>query len=284
MKRIHCGGSGRGARLRKIWLVSVLLLAGGAAAVFAALPGLRAQLIEEDRFLEDLTGGLFLLAFGLGCAACLHRHEGASGAPDAPDPVGTAGTLGARPGRRRGGWARGLIPLIGLLGFLDETHFGAGRFRYDAIRFGPGGAYVIDGVHDLFTLPFLLWRDLAPGWWDWAIAIALGAGVGLAVALRRRYMPRVMHFVRAQPAFDYLRLAAILVGLALVADLDLLVHPAVLFAEELLETLAALTLCFASMALFGEPRGREVTRGVPVRGPDSASRAPARATPRVDHP
>lgn len=223
-------------RLRRGYLA--FLLGGGllAACVYGLAPRWRAVLVEEDGVLESLSAVCFGLAFLAGCLAWKVR------------PGGRAPRRGAA-----------VIPALGLLGFLDETSFcgllagsdnpassGAGAASSPLVL--PGG-YILDGVHDLFTLPFKVWRDHA-GFWGYAVgSVLLGLAVGLLVAKRRLYMPWVMSRVWAYLPYDFLRYAVILVGVAQLVDLDLLPGPWGLFLEEGLEAGGAWSLGCAALAM-----------------------------------
>jgi hypothetical protein len=219
----------------RVWgLAAALVL-----LAYTLVAPLRPLFLAEGGPVEDATATTFLLAFLIGTAAYLTTDEACS--------VPRTATV---------------IPALGLLGFLDETSVmgllsgspEGGRAAQGDMPPGaytlelPGG-YVIDGLHDFFTLPFKLWRDHF-GLWGYIIGCVLvGVIIGLAVAKRRTYMPWIMAWVRRYPPFDCLRYAVILVFVAMVLDVDIIPLKVARLMEELLELGGGLALAAAAIGL-----------------------------------
>jgi hypothetical protein len=204
--------------------------------IYFLFPKYQYQFTQEDMFMEYLSAMLWFCSFFIGAIAL------------------SLGSITRIP------YYCAVIPACGLLAFLDETSFlglAAAKDNPASSGFEKGAeksfelfGYQIDGVHDIFTILFKLWRDYG-GLWGYILgSIILGVLIGLAITQKKKYMPKVMAFVRKFPAFNYFRLAVILVIFAQFLDLDLI--PAkygATFYEELLEANAGLTMCFASIAL-----------------------------------
>lgn len=242
--------------LKAIYWRLTPLLAGLAIAVFAFLPEWREGLVMEDRFLESLTAALFVGVFIFGLKAFASPCQ----RPHTPH------------------FAL-VIPLLGLFGFLDETSFcgllaGGDNPSSSGLAEGtespivlPGG-YIIDGVHDFFTLPFKVWRDQADFTGYVIGSIFIGLVIGLMVVKRRSYMPWIMRQVRSYPPYDYLRHAIILIMAAMVLDLDLGGKKWGLLAEELLETVGALALFFGAVAMNIKPSSEQASENCSESSPD----------------
>ncbi|MBN1256173.1 MAG: hypothetical protein JXA52_00555 [Planctomycetes bacterium] len=217
------------------WALTGSIL-GVFSLIFWWFPEMRDHFLQEDCFLENLSALFFLLAFMIGLAAIL------------------------KPACRRlmplVAW---LIPVLGLLGFLDETSFlgllggadnpSASHPVYDTSPLVLPGGYEIDGVHDLFTLAFKLLNDAGLSMIQ--IAVLVAAVVGLPLILTRKfYMPWIMKHCRQYPAFNFLRYAFIFIVIAQLFDLKIVDNPAIFFGEELFEGIGGFTLVFATLAMW----------------------------------
>jgi hypothetical protein len=233
--------------LRRAFVALALTNLALGALLFAAVPAWRRHFVAEDHLVENLSAGLLVAAFLFGLLAALAPRS-----------------------RREMPWSALGIPFLGLLGFLDETSFlgllagadnphSSGAAAAESPLVLPGG-YVIDGVHDFFTLPFKIWRD-ATGFSGYILGSLLLGGALAALFLgRRRYMPWIMGWIRRYPAFDFLRFAVVLILAAMV--LDLLAAGAWLsFLEEALELNGALALACAGAAMrLGQVEGEGAAR------------------------
>ncbi|MCX7935201.1 MAG: hypothetical protein N3A66_08095, partial [Planctomycetota bacterium] len=181
--------------LRLVFVRILILFNLALCVLYLGAPVLRPQLVDENMFLESAGAIFFLTAFLLGAAIW---------------PTLPAGSLA-----RQVGW---LLPLCGLLGFLDDTSFfgllegeetpgrhptivGMGRLpqgRY-VLRLGP---YRVDALHDIVVVSLKAVRDTGSLAVYTATALAIGAAAALAFAYRRRYMPALMAICRRYPAFD----------------------------------------------------------------------------------
>ena len=118
------------SRLPGAVAIGVLVAVGAYVSMFLLAPSARPRLATEDGVIEAATAALFL-----GAAA-----------------VGSVGVL--RTGATRIHW---LIPLVGLLGFLDEMRFGARIFGFSP----PSVNEVeVDSFHDVLTVADRLASDL----------------------------------------------------------------------------------------------------------------------------
>lgn len=209
-------------QLQRVFWTLLALLAAAAFAIYAAFPEKRAHLIDENGILENTGSMLFLAGFLVGTAALMFRLRGPLRLLHLP------------------------IPLLALLAFLDEISFGAVYFGGEAFTLW---GYPLDGVHDLLAVAAKIWRDHGGPVADPIVIGALGAAVSAAFLTRRRYMPWIMTQIRRWPAFGYVRFAVIMIGIAMLLDLDILGDEHGMLLEELLEMNGALALLFAAGAM-----------------------------------
>lgn len=213
------------AKLHIVHRVVAWASAIGLAAVFLALPALRSQMTEEDRFLEILTALVFAVGFLVGIVAFA---------------------------RRRGAPAFYLImPACSLLGLLDEVGFGHRLFDFELPRLRH---FEIDGVHDLFLVIYDVFVTDNPFYLTCYVVIpllALAGGIWL-VRSRPRWRSRLSRIpatLRRHPPLPYFALAVVLLFVALTIDLDLIETEWLLFLEELLELNVAVALLFGGLAI-----------------------------------
>ncbi|GEM_PF-2753213 len=248
-------------RFRRAYWIHVSAVAGVVAIAYALFPTWRATLAREGGVLENFTAILFAIAVVLGVAAFLSPRS-----------------RGLTP--RRGA----ILPGLALLALFDETSFfgllagadnpsslpaGAHAPQRSPLRLGEG--YIIDGVHDFFTLPFKFVRNVFGPWGIAAGATLLALVVALLIWKRRAYMPRLMAAVRAYPPFDYVRLAALFLIPAFLLDLwpaEMSVA-ALQLCEELFEALAALSMAFGAAAMLEPAVVRSAETNEPPDGPAS---------------
>ncbi len=167
----------------ELWRTLLLLIPLNltvALLVWHYFPEARNSFIKEDRAVENMTAGLFALAF-------------------------IAGTYNVF--RVRGAWNRIFylpIALLGAVGFLDELSWGERISRKHAPVFVSDGVK-IDGVHDAAVLvdrvvhPFLTEYslDIVSRYSFLLLLIAVWLGVsGVAVFLRRRF-PALLFLIPA---------------------------------------------------------------------------------------
>ncbi len=228
--------------LRVVFIRLLVLFNALVWAIYLGCPIFRSQFVDENMFLENAGAIFFFLAFLLGAAVWTTL------------PPGTMA--------RKIGW---LIPLLGLLGFLDDTsYFGilegeeapgrpttiVGMSRLPAgrhvLHIGP---YRVDALHDFFSISMKAVRDTGSIAVYVVVVGIISAAAALAFVYRQRYMPAIMAFCRRYPAFDYLRLAFIFIAISLVLDLHIIGGDSGHFLPELFEVNGAICLAFGAAAL-----------------------------------
>ena len=215
--------------------------------VYLFIPALRFSLIAENQFLKNLTAIFYFDSFVLGllffaqiknkkyCSICI------------------------------------LVPILSLLGFLDEISFGQELFSLDMPVLGRTR---IDGIHDFLSLAkdlvspvrsyfgqFLRAISLQfPGIYQELIFLgkifilfSLGLTVFLVAQKRQKIIGKGQSFLRYYSPFQFVLLA---VGFGVVSQaIDLrLIHHQLLssigsFVEEAFETNIALSMLFASFSI-----------------------------------
>jgi hypothetical protein len=173
----------------------------------------------------------------------LPKEHGVVEAPTAASFLIAAivGLVRLRQIRARGGDPRWLIPVLSLLGMLDEVNwivFPLGLFRRPTI-FG----HRVDGVHDLVEIAVDWLRHDAPGW----ALVALGIAAAAALARVAPTLIARWPALKGSPAWRFVALALALAAVAQMFDLfasqrNLLAT----LCEEVLELDAALALIFAA--------------------------------------
>lgn len=217
------------ARIFKTWAAIAAGFSVLCAALFIFAPRTRKYLTHEDRYLEQLTALLFVLAFGFG----VYRIARARRAIAVRFAIA--------------------IPLLGLLGFLDEISFGERAFGLDMPSVGGNK---IDGAHDLI---FVAW-DMLRRFGNIAIYVALGVGLGVATGSAawrfRAQVAGLPALMRRSLPLAFFALFAIFLALAIPLDLEILAETDLTKAvEEMLEFHAALALMFSALAI--SPRRAE---------------------------
>ncbi|MBD2101839.1 hypothetical protein [Leptolyngbya sp. FACHB-261] len=200
--------------------------------LFVMVPSLAGEFIGEDRFMENLSATLFFTGFLAG-AIMIAR---------------------SRKIRHRFYFA---IPVISLIGLLDELSFGERLFKLHIPKIY---GFKIDSFHGLLdSVDHLLHHSIRHSNYllFFSLVIILCAlGVGL-VRLIKRYYPSVRSGMALQALQDYpplkfLATALAFVFIATLIDFGLLGphdFPPLMFVEELFEMNAALSLQFACLAL-----------------------------------
>ncbi|MEL6813777.1 MAG: hypothetical protein AAFP03_03060 [Cyanobacteria bacterium J06598_3] len=208
------------------------------SALYVLVPGLRDSLIEESTLLENLTAILAFNSFLVGLFFVLKRKH--------------------RPTRKLAQKFYALLPVFGLLLFLDEISFGEDIFGFEFFTLG---GMKIDSLHDFVSL-FYKKAIIPVGgrselWYGVASLVAL-TGLALLTVFVRRYryrfrrheFPQVLR--RLYQAYPPLIFVAIAIGLGLLAmtvDLRIVQFKGAKFLEELFEMNAALALLLACFAI-----------------------------------
>jgi hypothetical protein len=211
--------------------VAANVLLFSAACVW--LPRARPSLTREDHLLENVTAGVYLAGFLVGCVMLgLSVRRGRPAAAD------------GAPRRRR--WPAMLlgaaVPALALLAFLDEVSFGVYHADVDVPEIND---VKIDAAHDGVDVVF---RALSGYVGPRVVTVAafLVAFLVMAAATRLR---RLTALLARAPWAQFVVAAALLAGTAAVLDLRIPQPQPLAFAEELLEVNAALSLLFACLAV-----------------------------------
>ncbi|MBN2711103.1 MAG: hypothetical protein JXR97_01520 [Planctomycetes bacterium] len=207
---------------RFYWLVFGFCLVASILS-WSLFPDYRGEFVDEDGMVENFSAIFSLCAFFVGFAAICFRLRGMLLLIHLP------------------------IPFLSLLAFLDEVSFGIPYFlnKKEIHVFG----YGVDGVHDIIALNFKLIVASESVVVYVISSIVIGGFAGLAIAKRRLYMPWIMQQVRTFPAFDFVRYAVILIGVAMIIDLDVIKYPPIYMLEELFEAMGTLALLFACLTM-----------------------------------
>ena len=194
--------------------------------VFALAPGLRDGLLAEDRFMENLTVFLFLAGFLAGLGLTLRLR-------------GTAFFL-----------PYSVVPLIGLIGLLDELSFGERIFH---ITMPTVEGVKVDAVHDVVLLTGVALKHHG-NYLIYLLILAVGGLVtALTVPSALRNVHRLPDIVKRYAPLRFLLLLAGFGVIATLIDLDIAKYQILQFVEELAEVNGALALLFASFAIASRP-------------------------------
>lgn len=215
--------------------------------IYLFIPALRFSLIAENQFLENLTAIFYFDSFVLGLLffAQIKNKEYCS--------------------------IYILVPILSLLGFLDEISFGQELF---SLEMPVVGRTRIDGIHDLLSLAKDLVSPIKSNFGQFLRAISLqfpgiyqeliflgkifilfslGLMVLLVAQKHQKIIGKTQSFLRHYPPFQFILLA---VGFGVVSQaIDLrLIHHQLLasigsFVEEAFETNIALSMLFSSFAI-----------------------------------
>lgn len=190
--------------------------------IYFLTPALRASLISEDRVMETLTVILFLAGFLLGVIL----------------------TSRLRTNTQR--LAYGVIPLIGLIGLLDELSFGE---RIFSLTMPTVEGVQIDGVHDVASLMKETLKHHGNLFIYAAILVVGGLFVVWATPRFIRNIDGMSELVSVWPTLRFLVIFVAFGVIATIIDLDMFPRRRFYFVEELAEFNGALALLFASLAI-----------------------------------
>jgi hypothetical protein len=211
----------------------LLVTAGDAALLVLYAFGPRALIFGEDRGVEMATALLFLAAFVTGTFhLCRSRPR------DYPILLPVAAVLG-------------------LIGFLDETSFGARIFGWSMPAMADGGEF--DGAHDLVILIYRLALQVDP-----MLIAAVGAGASLVAVILAVQWRRELHALARRISADptYLAMALFVAGVAFASLLDLEIG--VLRRLGPLEEIAELDAALALLVTVMGASGRRARPGAAV--------------------
>ena len=201
--------------------------------LFIAFPNLKPLFIQEDNFIENLSAILFFLSFFVGLITLIrskktHFH---------PIYIG--------------------IPLLGLIGFLDEISFGEriASFEYPEVY----GARIASFHDAIDSIDHILYRSLKYG--DYLLLFLLSAIllvtsffiVKLILKYRKNLRPnKILAFSEKHPPFRFLLISLGFILIAMMIDFDIIGDhrsAAFMFVEEIFEMNAALTFLFGALAI-----------------------------------
>ena len=210
---------------RKFWIVTAISFLVTASA-YVWIPSIRIPLLRENSFLESLTALFFFLVVILGTKTLLEKRS------------------------KKYPMIFWIIPLLGLLGFLEETSFGHRFLDYNRPTIQ---GVKMDAVHDFLRVFIAMFKS-----GDNGLLIAItAAGLGLLAAclwlwLRKCGFRSILKQIDASPALKFTGLCIGFLLLAGVLDLDVFTHHFSWFLEEFLETTAGLSLVFSCFSLRNE--------------------------------
>jgi hypothetical protein len=204
--------------------------------LYIFIPGLRDTLTLEDHFLENLTTILFFESFLISLFAVT---------------------------RLQNKFRKKLyvaIPLVGLIGFLDELSFGERLFDFTPPT---ANGIRVDAAHDLLSVVYKYWSYMPKRGNYLLFACVLFSALLLGfVAFRYKkyltfnYLQNLFNNLSSKYAPTRFLFASVLfVSLALIIDLEIIHHDFVFFLEELFEMNSGLSLMLASFAIQTELKG-----------------------------
>ena len=200
--------------------------------LYGLFPFLRKPIVRENHVLEMLQVVLYLAAIGLSVRNLRNLPKG---------------------------WIRNAystIPLVGVVGVLEEVSYGRAIFPIFDILFS-GRVKIarvkIDSVHDFFEVFYVWWGSTVV----WGLVILVGIVILLVVGAihltlkhkRKSFVETVQETFYSFPPLGYFMLCGI--GLVSALILDLAKHDISFLSlmEESLETIAALALVYAALAI-----------------------------------
>jgi hypothetical protein len=201
-------------------------------ALYGLFPFLRKPLVRENNILEMLQVLLYGAAIWLSIRNLDHFPKG---------------------------WIRKaymLIPLVGVVGVLEEMSYGNTIFPIYKILFSKTliiEGTKIDAVHDVFEVLYVWWGSTV----IWGLVIFCGICIMMVVGIlllklrnkRKNLFEAMQDAFRCFPPLGFFMLCGMGLVLALILDLAKEDLSFLNFMEESIETLAALALLYAALAI-----------------------------------
>ena len=184
-------------------------------------PQLRKYFFSEDYLVENITAVFFLISFFLGIFLIIRIRE--------------------KKLRR----LYLILPLISILGFLEEISYGQRIFNYKVPKLY---SERFDALHDLVTISYSFLMMHARYFLLYVIPIVICAAILLLYIKYRRQLPRISRLFESYPPFGFLFVALGLIFVSEINDLRFIKPDFRKLIEELFEMNAALTLFFAVLA------------------------------------
>ncbi len=195
------------------------------SSLYISIPQLRTSFVAEDQFTESVTAVLFFSSFLLGLILIVKLK---------------------RKSYRK---VYLVIPLLGLVGFLDELSFGQRMFNLTMPKIY---GVEIDAVHDFAELAYKVFINHS----TYVLAVsALGVFcivLFLIILKHHKYLDRIPDVIKRYPPFVFVLSFIAFIFIALIYDLHTLIPRRGFFLfifEELSELNAALALLFASFSI-----------------------------------
>lgn len=222
--------------LFRLYGIAALSNLGVLGLIYLLIPALRSPLVAEDQFLENLTAILFFDGFVLGLFFL------------------------AQVKNKKYRSIFSFIPLVSLLGFLDEISFGQRLF---SIKMPVIGGTRIDAIHDfnsvaksqvsqLLHVLSIKFPDIYPllvsGIKMSAVVLVI-AGIFALTQKRKKIIASSQKLFQKYPPFRLILFASSFGLIAQLIDLEFFEHHFLVFIEELFEMNLALSMLFSSFAI-----------------------------------
>ncbi len=201
-------------RLFRTYVVMTIFNIAIISAIYVFIPTLRPSLTTEDQFIENLTAVVFFTAFLTAVIRITTSNESHR-------------------------LAYAIVPLLGLIGFLDELSFGQ---RFFGLKAQTIRGVNIDAVHDVLLL--------APDTYGVLLGFLLLTLSVLTLVVIPKTRIRIRDAFKRYPRLRFLPFFAAFGLAALALDLHLVFirPPFFIYLEEMFEMNAALALLFMSFA------------------------------------
>jgi hypothetical protein len=200
-----------------IAIVNIIII----SYLYFLFPDLRDFLVAEDRLTEDLTALFYLLSFSLGIFLISRIKE--------------------KKYRR----IYLAIPVIGLLGFLEELSYGERIFKFKTPLIY--NEY-FDALHDLLPIA-VNYLQLHATFLLFVLPVLFFVLIAVVMLKYRRYIPGIPEFISSYPPTGFFLIAAGMILFAQVYDLNLVKPDFAKLIEELFEMNGSLALLFSVLSM-----------------------------------
>lgn len=226
--------------LTRLYLLITLFKSTVFSLIFAFIPQSRDAFIQEDHFLENLTALLYFICFVVGTIIILRLKK------------------------KHFHWLYYLLPISGLIFFLDELSFGE---RIWDFKFRKFGGVKIDGVHDIVELvyrKYIKFHAHSENSWIWELT---GILIIFLISLTLIYIfKHHLNINNLKNIFLQYKPLLFLLGVIIFASIAICIDFGIfdyetnmlVFIEELLEMNAALSLLFACLAISITPKSSKL--------------------------
>ena len=201
-------------KLTRLYCTSVVINVLLFVVLYIFLPNYRNTLVTEDGFLENLTAFFFGSSFLVGLRLVWRLKN----QPHQKIYFG--------------------LPILGLLGFLDEISFGLYMFEREVPTVNE---VPVDALHDVLDIIFRISIETMNPLFVHVSILLAGYGLIFIVLKVHKVYDRY-------PPFEFVAVAVIFLCIAAIIDLEIVRYHFLFFLEELFEMNAALALVFACLA------------------------------------